>query len=117
MKFAIVAPVQKPTPAAAGSPRRSSTHPAATSSTAAEAGAGSAKPLICPQAEVSQSAATPAGCEAPITQPWKFGLGHPEEPARGLRRQLLDHRRRRQPPLRHRLGEARQHLARSSAPP
>ena len=71
--------------------------PAATSSTAAAAGVGSAKAPVCPQAEVSQSAATPAGCEAPITQPWKFGLVIPRSPPSARRHQLLHHRVRRQP--------------------
>ncbi len=69
VKFAIVAPVVNPTPAAFGSPSSSRIHPAATSSAAAAAGVGSANAAFCPQAEVSQSAATPAGCDAPITQP------------------------------------------------
>jgi hypothetical protein len=30
-------------------------------------------PAFCPQAEVNQSAATLAGCDAPITQPKKCG--------------------------------------------
>ena len=93
VKFAIVAPVVKPTPASAGSPSSSRSQPAATSSAAAAAGVGSAKPPICPQAEVSQSAATPAGCEAPITQPWKVGATHADQPALGAAHQLRDHRR------------------------
>ena len=63
-------------------------------------------PPFCPQAAVSQSAATPAGCDAPITQPWKFGLTIPRSPPSARAHQLLDHRVRRQPGLRHRPAEA-----------
>ena len=70
-KFATVAPVTKPTDASRGRSSRSSSQFAAAVSAAAAAGEASWLPAFCPQAEVSQSAATPAGWEAPITQPKK----------------------------------------------
>ncbi len=72
-KLATVAPVTKPTEALAGSPSRSSSHPAATASIADAAGAAWRLAAFCPQAAASQSAATPVGCELPITQPKKRG--------------------------------------------
>ena len=101
-------------PPAARAGRASS--PAATSSTAAAAGVGSAKPPFCPQAEVSQSAATPAGCEAPITQPWKFGLVIPRSPPSAFAASSSITAAGAQPRRRHRPGEARRAPRGSRAP-
>ena len=73
VKLATVAPVTKPTDASRGRSSRSSSQLAAASSQAAAAGVTVWPPQFCPQALVSQSAATPMGCEAPMTQPKKRG--------------------------------------------
>ena len=69
MKLDIVAPVTKPTPLAAGSPRTSSSQPFATFSTAESAGVGRSRPAFWSQALTSQSAARAAGCVPPMTNP------------------------------------------------
>ena len=71
MKFAIVAPVAKPTPLSAGSPSSSRNHAAATSSTATDAGVTLRSTVFWSQAQTSQSAASAAGWEPPITNPKK----------------------------------------------
>ena len=90
--------------------QRRAASPAATSSQAAAAGVGSAKPPVCPQAEVSQSAATPAGCEAPITQPWKVGAVMPISPPSARRTSSATTAVRRPPRLRQRPAEGRERL-------
>src|SRR5215204_5038974 len=72
-KFATVAPVTNPTDACRGRLSRSSSQRAAIVSAADAAGAAAWFPAFCPQPEVSQSAATPIGCEAPQTQPKNRG--------------------------------------------
>ena len=57
------------TGAVAGRSSNSRSHCAATLSQAAAAGAAAWLPAFWPQAAVIQSAATPTGCELPITQP------------------------------------------------
>ncbi len=71
MKFAVVALVVKPTPLDAGSPSRSSTHAAATSSAAATPGVTARSTVFWSQAATSQSAASAAGWLPPITKPKK----------------------------------------------
>ena len=73
MALATVAPVEKPMELSGGRSSTSSSQRSATASIAAVAGVGEWYPVFWPQAETSQSAATPAGCEAPITQPKKRG--------------------------------------------
>ena len=68
-RFAIVAPVTKPTRASRGSPSASSSQRAVTSSTAAPAGE-TTRPKCGPsQVETSQSAATVTGSAPPVTKP------------------------------------------------
>ena len=69
VKCAIVAPVVNPTDVSGGSPSRSTSQPAATSSTTAAAGVARYSPTFCSQADVSQSAASAAGTEPPMTKP------------------------------------------------
>ncbi len=69
----MVAPVTKPTEHSGGSRSMSSSQRAATFSAIAADGAQPYGPAFCPQALVSMSAATPTGCEAPITQPKNRG--------------------------------------------
>ena len=69
VKLAIVPPVTKPTALPAGSPSRSSSQALATCSVAVAAGVSRASPAFWSQALVSQSAASAAGCEPPITMP------------------------------------------------
>ena len=73
MALATVAPVEKPMELSGGRSSTSSSQRSATASIAAVAGVGEWYPVFWPHAETSQSAATPAGCEAPITQPKKRG--------------------------------------------
>jgi hypothetical protein len=65
----MVAPVVKPTDVPAGSPRTSTSQVAATSSTTAAAGAMRNSPTFWSHAETSQSAASAAGSDPPITKP------------------------------------------------
>ena len=69
VKFAIVAPVAKPTPASAGSPSASSTHRSATASTAAAAGDDVRVKPFWSHADASQSAPSAAGSTPPVTNP------------------------------------------------
>ena len=80
-----------PTEALAGRPSRSSSQPAATASTAEAAGAAIRLPAFCPQAAVSQSAATPVGCDPPITQPKNRGpvIGRMPGVARATRSSMI----------------------------
>ena len=71
VKFAIVAPVTKPTPLSAGSPSSSRNQAAATSSTATTAGVTFRSTVFWSQALTSQSDASAAGCEPPMTKPKK----------------------------------------------
>jgi hypothetical protein len=69
VKCAIWQPVTKPTPAPPGRPSSSRTQPAATSSATDSAGATTNAPPFWSHVEVSQSAATAAGSEPPMTKP------------------------------------------------
>ena len=69
VKLAIVPPVTNPTALPSGSPSRSSSHALATCSVAVAAGVSRASPAFWSQALTSQSAASAAGCEPPITIP------------------------------------------------
>ena len=69
VKFAIVAPVVKPTAAVAGRPSASSTQRSATASIAAAAGELTRLKAFWSHAEVSQSAASAAGRAPPVTKP------------------------------------------------
>ena len=69
MKLAIVPPVTNPTSDVDGSPSRSSSQLAATSSVAAEPGVTNRMPVFWSQALTSQSAPSAAGSVPPITQP------------------------------------------------
>jgi hypothetical protein len=80
VKLAMVAPVTKPTVHSGGRRRISSSHRAATVSAAADAGEQTGLAPFWPQALVSMSAATPTGCEAPITQPKKRRPADPDNP-------------------------------------
>ncbi len=69
VKFAIVPPVTNPTALSAGRPSRSSSQADATSSTAVCAGVTVRRPEFWSHALTSQSAASAAGCEPPMTKP------------------------------------------------
>ena len=73
-KFAMVAPVTNPTDALRGKSSSSRSQLAETCSAATAAGVPALFAAFWPQAEVSQSAATPARCDPPITQPKKPAL-------------------------------------------
>ena len=117
VKFAIVAPVQKPTPASAGSPSRSSTQRRRhlLDRRRRRRRIGEARHL--PPGRASQSAATPAGCDAPITQPWKCGLVIPSSPPSAFAASSSTTATGGGPCLRHRSGEAAPASRHSSAPP
>ena len=88
MKFDIVAPVTKPTPLAAGSPSRSSSHADAMSSSAEQVGVTSRSPAFWSHALTNQSAASPAGWVPPTTKPKNRPDGiavSPASPARAIR--------------------------------
>ncbi len=80
VKFAIVAPVTKPTADSGGSPSRSSSHRPATSSAAAAAGVSDRSPTFWSHAEVSQSAPSAAGRVPPMTMPKNRPDGMPTSP-------------------------------------
>ena len=69
VKLAVVAPVANPTPLPAGSPSRSRSQAAASSSAAATPGVTWRSTAFWSHAPTSQSAASAAGCEPPITNP------------------------------------------------
>ena len=68
-KCAMVAPVVKPTDDPVGSPSRSMSHSPVISSTTDAAGVPRKRPTFCSHAEVSQSAASAAGTDPPMTNP------------------------------------------------
>src|SRR2546429_481079 len=70
VKFAVVAPVVRTPPQWAGSPKRSSSHATETCSSRAPSGVASQPPAFWSSRDVTQSAASAAGVEPPITQ-WK----------------------------------------------
>src|SRR6476661_328506 len=74
VKLAIVAPLVNPTLVPGGSPSISTSQAAATSSTTAAAGVARNRPTFWSQADVSQSAASAAGTEPPMTNPKYLGL-------------------------------------------
>ena len=67
--FAICAPVVRPVAAPAGRPSSALTQSPTVSSAAAAAGDIAWKALFWSQADVSQSAASAAGSEPPVTKP------------------------------------------------
>ena len=73
VKPAIVAPVTNPTDDSRGKSISSSNAAAAAASAAEAEGVAKWLAVFCPQADVSQSAATPTGLLPPMTQPKKRG--------------------------------------------
>ena len=69
MKFAICAPVTKPTDVPVGSPKSSTSQAAATTTTTAAAGEAAYRPAFWSHVVVSQSAASDAGVAPPNTNP------------------------------------------------
>jgi hypothetical protein len=69
VKLAIVAPLTNPTVVPAGRPKSSSSQSATTSSTTDAAGVPMYRPTFWSQADVSQSAASAAGTDPPMTKP------------------------------------------------
>ena len=69
MTLAIVALVVKPTDVSAGSPSSSTSQPAATSSTTDAAGVARNRTEFWSHVDVSQSTASAAGTDPPMTKP------------------------------------------------
>ncbi len=67
--LAICAPLVRPPPAGCGSPSRSFAHASTVVSAVAAAGDIVCRPAFWSQAEVSQSAASAAGSDPPVTKP------------------------------------------------
>src|SRR2546428_13510985 len=70
VKFDIVAPVVKTPPQSVGRPKRSFSQPIATCSSLEPSGALIHTPALLSRVEASQSAASAAGVEPPVTK-WK----------------------------------------------
>ena len=89
-RFALVAPVAKPTPLSGGRWSSSSSQRAAVSSTAAVAGAGCRGPVFWSHADTSQSAAIAAGYAAADDEAVEPRRTHRHEPRGGRLHELFD---------------------------